>query len=164
MATLYIMCGVAFTGKTTLAKAIAASKDAELVSLDAITTEATGFADDQKAHYRRRKELGLDRVISLLAAGKSVVYDSVNTKRKHRDEARAIAVAHGAHAVVVYVDTPEPEQDRRRALNRETSGRHEVSQEDIDKNRRDLEPPSADEHAFVFTPGTDLDSWFAELP
>jgi predicted kinase len=164
MPMLYIMCGVAFSGKTTLAKAIAEAKGAELVSLDAITPEETGFTDDVRAHYRRRKEMGLEKVAVLLANGKSVVYDSVNTKRKHRDEARAIAAANGASAVVVFVDTPNDEQDARRLKNTATDERHHVSQEDIDKNRQDLERPGSDEETFVFTPGTDLAPWLARLP
>lgn len=164
MKTLYIMCGVVFTGKTTLAKAIAEAKDAELVSLDAITPEMTGFIEDQKEHYRRRKEMGLEQVTSLLANGKSVVYDSVNAKRKHRNEARGIAAANGAEAIVIFLDTPEEEQDRRRAENTKTDERHHVSQADIDKNRNDLERPNEDERVFIFTPETDLTSWLAKLP
>ena len=77
--TLYIMCGLGFSGKSTLAKKISEYKNAALVGQDAIYFEKEKELDPTLTSAQEWEliwNIAIERVISELEKGKSVVYDS----------------------------------------------------------------------------------------
>ncbi|MEK7183978.1 MAG: ATP-binding protein [Patescibacteria group bacterium] len=167
MPTLYIMCGVGFSGKSTLAKGIAAHFHIPLVSQDAMYFEKQAALEiDQDSDEEWRMLLGmcLQRIKELLQSGKSVVFDNVNLRKEHRDELRTLANEVGAQTVVVYLDTPEKTLLERQEKNKETGERHEVKQEYLDDAKAQLEIPRQDENAFIFAPESDLKEFLERLP
>lgn len=164
---LYIMCGLGFSGKSTLAKKIAEYKNIELVSQDAIYFEKEKELDPNLTSDEEWEliwNISIDRIIEKLKEGKSVVYDSTNTKKEHRDRFRKIALENEAKVVVVYLQTPDKLLIERQMKNKETKERHDVKQEYLDQARRELEIPTEDENLFLFTPETNFEEWIKKLP
>lgn len=166
MPILYIMCGVGFSGKSTLAKKIAEHAGATLVSQD-----GTYFAKRDELHldldneedWKKVQRMCREEIIEYLKKGESVVFDDVNTKKEHRDRARALAVSAGPDSMVIFLDTPIEVQKERQRKNLETGERHDVKQEYLDNAIRELESPTEDENVRVFKPDTDLETFLKSL-
>src|SRR3989344_2163559 len=126
---LYIMVGVGFAGKSTLAKNISEHFKIPLVSQDALFFEKKkelNLIEDDDEMWQMLLDMCQDRIKELMTEGKSVVFDNVNLKREHRDELRKIARDANGRAVVIYLDTPEELLDKRQERNKVTAERHDV--------------------------------------
>ena len=129
MTTLYILCGLGFSGKSTLAVKISEYKNAVLVSQDAIYFEKEKELDPNLSDGERWeliRAIAFERISDNLKKSMSVVYDSTNTRREHRDIVRKIASENNARAFVVFVDTPDNILVERQMKNKETKERHDV--------------------------------------
>lgn len=163
---LYIMCGVGFSGKSTLAKKISEYKQAALVSQDAIYFEKEKELDPALSSDQEWEliwNIAIERIVEYLKQGKSVVYDSTNTRREHRDRFRNIALENGVKAIVVFLDTPDEVLLARQMKNKETKERHDVKQEYLDQARAEMEIPQSDENPLIFNPECDLAEWLHRL-
>lgn len=104
---LYIMCGLAFSGKSTLARKIAEHTGSELISFDKLWVEK----DKEKSvpkdaeGWRYIRDVAQEKVLALLKVGKTVVYDDNNPRKEHREELKQVAKKAEVRAVVVYLDT-----------------------------------------------------------
>src|SRR5258708_1710604 len=111
MATLIVICGLSFSGKSTLASAITARFGYGEIDVD--TVGATLYGLD--IHDERLKELDWDRVYEeadeiierRLKSGATVIDASRNFTKKERELAQQVAKRAGAHFVTIFVDTPE---------------------------------------------------------
>jgi len=163
---LYLVCGLPFAGKTTLATALVRRLGLAHVSIDGINTERGLGFDDQpisSADWTATYDESYRRVERSLRAGRSVLYDAANFTRSQRDEVRAVAARQGAPATVVHVDVPEAEARRRLRRNRETGERYDVRDDDFANVVRNFEPPHPDEQAIRYDPSLDLDAWVRRL-
>ncbi len=160
------MCGLGFSGKSTLAKRIAEYKNAVLVSQDAIYFEKEKELDpnlSDKEEWELIRNVAFEKIYANLKEGKSVVYDDTNTRREHRDALRKIASENDAHTVTIFLDTPDDILIERQMKNKETNERHDVEQKYLDQARDELEVPQSDENVFIFTPETNLENWLNNL-
>jgi len=167
MPTLYIMCGVGFAGKSTLAKNIAEHFNTPLVSQDSLFFEKEkelNLNEDDDETWQMLLTMCQEKIKELLTTGKSVVFDNVNLKREHRDELRQIAKEANGKAIIIYLDTPEELLNKRQDRNKVTRERHDVKQEYLEDAKMQLEIPSEDEEVYVFTPETNLDVFLNKLP
>ena len=138
--TLYIMCGLGFSGKSTFAKRIANHFDIAVVSTDKMFGELQ-LEHDNYDQWLSLLRISKDRLSSNLKNGQSVVYDHPNVKLAERDELRDIARKTGARAVVVYLSTSDEEISQRQIRNKESKERHDPKQEHLDAVKRDFEAP-----------------------
>ena len=149
---LYLLCGLAFSGKTTLAAALARHLGAAVVCLDEINASrglhgGTGIPAEE---WARSHGEALRQVGDLLAAGRSVIVDDTNCFRFLRDDYRAVAERHGARTTVLYIDAPLAlVQDRRRENDR-TRTRASVTEPVLLDLVEKFEVPTADENVLVF--------------
>ena len=167
MPTLYIMVGVGFAGKSTLAKNISEYFKIPLVSQDALFFEKEkelNLDEDDDAQWQMLLNMCKQRIKELLSSGKSVVFDNVNLKKEHRDELREIAKEAISNAIIIYLDTPEEILNKRQDRNKVTRERHHVKQEYLDDAKAQLEIPTDDEGTYKFTPTTDLETFLKTLP
>src|SRR5687768_7878376 len=91
---LFILCGLPFTGKSTLARNLAARIGAEHVEIDQINTERGVGLDDAVigvADWDVTYTVSFQLVERHLVAGHSVIYDATNYTREQRERLRAIA-------------------------------------------------------------------------
>lgn len=99
MQTLYVMCGSPGSGKSTLSKQIANEQNLVRLSLDEIG-------------YIRQHKL-IPHVVDTLKEGKSVVADSLYTKKQWRVELLQSVKPLGCRCVLLRMSTPLDECIRR---------------------------------------------------
>ena len=162
---LYIMCGLAFSGKSTLAKRIAEHTGREIIAFDKLWVEEDKVKPVPKNvdGWRQIRKLAQGKILKALKDGKSVIYDDTNARREHREELRNLAKQAGAESIVVYLDTPLEIIRAREEANKDSQNRHEVEPHNFQKVLEDLEVPSGDEEVLIFTPKTDINDFLKKL-
>ncbi|TCC63325.1 ATP-binding protein [Kribbella pittospori] len=142
---LVLMCGTAYSGKSTYAQALAARVDAVVVSLDEINERRGLWGGDgiPVEEWIRTHELARTEVRAQLAAGRTVIVDDTSSLRSLRDGWRSLAA--GAGFVLVYLDVDHPTIRRRQAGNRRSLARGDVADAVLEQHLADFEPPGADE-------------------
>lgn len=161
------MCGVAFSGKSTLAKKIAEDKKAALVSQDNIwfaKREELNLDLDSDDDWERIQQLSREKIKELLIGGSSIVYDDISLKYANRELLRTLAKESAAEAILVYLDTPRDIQRERQAKNLQAGDRHDVPDHLIEWGLAELEIPQENENPFIFTPDTNTAEWLKLLP
>ena len=148
------MCGLAFSGKSTLARKIADYTDSKLVSFDKLWVEKQKEIPTPKnvKGWRYIRDIAKTEISTSLQSGQSVVFDDTNPRREHRDEFRIIATKMKVACHVIYLNTPFAVIKTRQEMNKIEHNRHEVEPVDFDKVINDLEIPTADENTLIFTP------------
>ena len=160
---LYLLCGLAFSGKTTLAAALARHLGAAVVSLDEINASrglhgGTGIPVEE---WARAHEEALGQVGDLLAAGRSVIVDDTNCFRFLRDDYRAVAERHGVRTTVLYIAAPLALILDRRRENDRTRTRAAVTESVLFDLLEKFEIPTVDENVLVFPFDAMPDAWVA---
>lgn len=165
---LYILCGLPFSGKTTLAKKIAEYTGSKLIAFDQLWLELekdTNVAPLLKGDegWRLIRRVAKERIAESLKNSRSVVYDDINVRLEHREELREVARQHGAIPVVVYVDTPLAIREKREKENLLTKRRHDVDQVNSRKALAQFEEPGPPEDVTVFSSENNLEEWLGKL-
>src|SRR5277367_2554704 len=112
MATLFLICGLPGSGKTTLAKQLESEHDALRLTSDEWMARIVGSGGDEA----RRAAIELvqweiaQRVLSL---GVNVILESGFWARSERDELRARATELGADSKLFFLDVPREELAKR---------------------------------------------------
>lgn len=138
MNNLYIMCGLAFSGKSTLARKIAESTGGKLIAFDKLWVEKDKVSPVPKGDegWRFIRKIGQDEV----------------------------ARRFNSRPIVVYLNTPLDLIRDREATNKVTGERHEVEPENFQTVLEQLEAPEANEDVLEFTPDMDIEKFISELP
>src|SRR5260221_2131371 len=165
MANLYIMCGLAFSGKSTLSRKIAEYTGAKRIAFDELWVEKEKEKPISKGDegWKFIREAGLREVAKALSEGISVVYDDNNPRFEHREEVRKIAERLGIKNLVIYLNTPLEIIKSRETANRNTGERHEVEPLNFQKVANDLEVPTSKENFIEFTAETDLNDFLQKI-
>jgi predicted kinase len=141
---LYILCGLPFAGKSTLARALAAQRGCTHVAIDAINT-ARGLglsgAALTAAEWDETYRLAFEQLAAALRSGRSAINDAANYTRAQRDHLRALAADARAESGTLFIDVAAEEARRRWLANR-----------------------APDEHALRFDGATPLEEWLRRLP
>ena len=140
---LTLMCGLSFSGKSTLAAQIAADLDAELISLDAINLERglDGGQGIPLKEWAATNQIAYDRVGQLLTERREVVVDDTGSPRFIRDGWREVAENSGSPFVLVWVQIDEELQRQRLHANRSDQSRHDVVDDVLAAHLREFEEP-----------------------
>ena len=160
---LIIICGLSFSGKSTLARAIVQRFGFAEVDVDETKFNLFGRAiqdSDLKPADWARLYTETDREIAeLLADGKTVVDASRNFSKTERDGAKQLAEKCSVALLTVYVDTPEALARQRLLSNRLTPSRRDVSDSDFEDVICAMQVPSADESPLVFEHTGNVETW-----
>lgn len=152
MATLHFMCGKAGSGKTTLARKLAAAHAAVLLCEDewllALEADIKGVADYVRHSRPLRAAIG-PHVVRLLSLGLSVVLDFPANTPKDRVWFRSLFESAGADHVLHYISGSD-ELCKRRVRQRnemKPAGIYfgDVSDAEFDEVTRYFVPPSQNE-------------------
>lgn len=162
MLQVYAMCGVAFSGKTTLARCIAEELSIVLISLDAINHERglRGGEGMSIAQWEETSAIAMDRLRECLRQGRSAVVDDTFSRRFLRDRCKAVALEFGARFTILFVGTPLGEIRSRREANNKRPTRHHVRDSVFEEHYKTFQFPAADEPVVRIVEGFDLQSWF----
>jgi predicted kinase len=159
--TLYLLCGLAFSGKSTLAEAMSRHLGCAVISLDDINARRGLFGGQgiPVEEWARTHDEAIRELEAALREGRSVVVDDTNCFRLLRDDYRAVAERYGVPSVVIHVDVPlDLALARLRANDRETS-RAPVREAILRELAEKLEPPEPDEAVVVFPADASPDAW-----
>jgi len=151
MGKLYIMCGLPFAGKTTLAKAIVSKLGFAYISLDDISREQTNSARQPERSW----EEACWRINKRLAEGQSVVYDATNHTKEERDLLRTLAFIRQVAAKVIFVYVPQYEARRRW---REVGPGYSRSEEEFGRVAEHFQSPLGEEDVVQFNQAP-LEEW-----
>jgi predicted kinase len=159
--TLYIMCGLPFSGKTTLARTLANQCGFIHFDLDAIAREKSwfpeeGINDEQWGEVFREV---YRQVANLLISGKSVVFDAVNYDRIGRDRLRTIAQQSDSVFHVIYIALPIQEIEQRRQTNQANHQRPPVQDKDFVDLVTEFEIPTVEENLLVYDGIQSIPEW-----
>lgn len=161
--TLYLLCGMSFSGKSTLAEAIAQQTGAIVVGLDSINAERGLFGGlgvpDQE--WAASHNVALERVADGLASGCSVVVDDTCCFRFLRDGYRSVAQRFGIPSVLLYLDVPVRTLRQRMAANAISPARSGVTEEVFADLFSKFEAPAPDEHAVLVESDAPAAAWVA---
>jgi predicted kinase len=164
---LIAMCGLPFSGKSVLAGALSRELRIRLLSYDAEIYPAHSRAAPARASQAAGDGFvqGVARreIAAILAGGESLIYDDLLLERDDRRKLAAVAEAHWAGFVLVYLDTPLPVIDERRAANSRTRARASVPDGKIRTDASLLEPPEEAERAIYVSPGYVLPEVLAQV-
>ena len=161
---LYILCGLPFAGKTTLARALVSRLGISRVAIDDINGERgvwndeTGMSEEEwtKTYNEAYRRIGIH-----LSRGEGVVDDSVNFTKGLRDRLRAIAQRYDAHSAVIYIDISLTEAQRRWQENRQTLVRADVRDDDFAQVVEYFEPPTEDEQMLRYDGSISVEEWIS---
>ncbi|MFL5759462.1 MAG: AAA family ATPase [Thermomicrobiales bacterium] len=166
MQRLFILCGLPFSGKSTLAKAMAEQLDLAHVELDSVHGER-GLDLNAEAPTREdwieAYRASFQKLDEVLAAGNSAVFDATSYRKIHRQRLTRIAARQGVPATIVYVDVSEAEAKQRRDENRTTNARPHVRDEDFALVSGEMQPPSADEGEVIYHSGEPIQDWIEQI-
>jgi len=145
--TVYAMCGLAFSGKSSVAAILARELKTELISLDAINDErglrgGEGLSDRQ---WEKTSAIAMARLRLLLQQRRSVVVDDTFSHRFLRDRCKQVAADHGSRFLIIFMATPLSEIEMRRAANDRDPVRHRIRDEVFRHHRDRFQFPADDE-------------------
>lgn len=153
-----VLCGLPFSGKSTLGRALSDATGAVHVEIDKIVisqgsnfTSGTLSSTVWVAAYRE----GHRRLDELLATQGSVIWDAVSFRWSHREKLRRLASQHDARCKLIWLDIPLAEIGRRRNENRLSGARADVPDAEFAMVADGFQPPRADEGAVRYDPLTD---------
>lgn len=160
------MCGVGFSGKSTLAKKIVEYTGAILISQDETffkNEKELNLDPDSDIDWKKILNICRDNIRTSLKNGDSVVFDDTSHKLRLREKLRVIANECGAETRVIFLDTPMEIQKERQEKNKITKERHDVKDEYLNLAIAELEVPTEDEHVFIYKPNANTDEFLKSL-
>ncbi len=159
---LYILCGLPFAGKTTLAKEMVNLLGIKRISIDEINGERGIWNDEtgmSPEEWTKTYEIAYQRIATFLSQGESVVDESANFTQEQRDHLRAIAEQYNAQTCVIFVDISLAEVQRRWQENRQTSVRNDVRDDDFAHVVEYFELPIEDENVLRYDESEPSEVW-----
>ncbi len=159
MTTLYLLSGLAFSGKSTLAEKLASYLNIRLVSFDSLWVKHEQEIPKGKDGWRFIRQIAKKEITAYLKKGQSVVFDDTNPRKEHRDEFKKIARQTNAQPVLIYVDTPVAIIRERMKTNLKDPQRHDVTEENFHNNLQQLEKPAPDEKPLIFSYPDSIEDW-----
>jgi predicted kinase len=124
--TLHLTCGLPGSGKTTLARRLAAERGALRFTKDELVLAAGGDLYDDELRDRVEAAL-IELAFELLAAGRSCILDFGLWSREERDALRLRARAEGVRVELHFVDV-EPDELLRRIETRYADAPHTTAE------------------------------------
>jgi predicted kinase len=116
---LVVLCGTAYSGKSTLAADLVRQLDARIVSLDEINERRGLWGGDgiPVEQWQATHAIAADEVRQHLTSGTSVILDDTSALRFLRDGWRALAASVGDAFHLVYLDVDHATIRRRQVAN-----------------------------------------------
>lgn len=167
MNKLYILCGIPFAGKTTLAKGLEKRLGFLRIDLDDIKFELLGDdVKDEDMEQSQWDKVYLEmykKIEEGLKQGKNVVSDTGNFTKHERDLLRNIASKIVIDSMVIFVYTPVNIVKQRWQENKETNKRFHISEKSFSGAVKELEIPGNDENVIIYDGSVSVDKWLQNL-
>ncbi|MEH2273387.1 MAG: ATP-binding protein [Nostoc sp.] len=162
MKTLYLLCGLAFSGKSTLAKAIVDYLNCAYVSLDDINKErGLGFGGDgiPVEEWENTHQIAISILDNLMQLEQDIILDDTNCFRWLRDRFREVAKRHNYKSKVIYLDISLEEIYIRMQMNEQIKKRQGIKKEIFAQLIQSFQPPEVDENILLFNNESTIKDW-----
>lgn len=157
---LIALSGLPFSGKSTLAKYLAASLDLPVVSYDndiyAKHKHEVPAGTSPAEEFEMVQAIARQLIAKKLTAGQSFIYDDLGLQKEERESIRKVAEDCGARYVLLFLDTPLSTIEQRRKNNNHSNIRGHIKDEKMALNISLLEKPDSDEQAIIVRPEMSL--------
>jgi predicted kinase len=164
---LIAMCGLPFAGKSVLAGALSRELRIRLLSCDFDIYPVYGHLAPAGSSVAARHDfvqaIARRQIATILASGESLIYDDLLLERDDRRKLAAVAEAHWADLVLVYLDTPPSVIGERQAANSRTRARTSIPEATMRLDSSVLQPPEEAERAIYVSPGYALPEVLARI-
>lgn len=158
--TVYMLCGLAGSGKSTYSKKLEVEQGIPRFSLDETYFSLTGNKRPEHHNYEVEKQAEEQIIAEMkrrLANGQSLILDHGFWKKANRDRYRQLIQESGGTPKLIYFKVPKQEllrrlEERNKAA---TIGTHIISPELLDTFYERFEEPSGE--------GEEVINWQAEL-
>lgn len=160
---LYILCGLPYSGKTTLTKELVKRFGFKVVSMDNVM-DKKGYnpLTMTRENWNEVYSEGYEKLNQYLMESQSTILDVSNLKRRERNTARAIAESKGVKYRLIYINTPLEEIKRRRLENQQIKTRGHLEDKTMDIALDMWEEPTSDENLILYNQDIDLEEWIKE--
>jgi predicted kinase len=164
MKTLYLLCGMPFSGKTTLGKSIAKYLNSPYISLDEINEARGLYGGDgiPVEEWEKTHLLAMQQLQSLMPLRQDIILDDTSCFRWLRERFSNFVKQHDYQTIIVFLDIPLSIIRKRLEKNEETQARHRVRQDIIEEMAKTFELPQKDENVVKYSANQSIDEWIAE--
>lgn len=151
--TLWILCGLPYSGKTYIGKKILKQISCAYVSIDNILEELNynwnlnKLPDDEG--WKKVFDISYKKIKEGLGKSLNVLYDSTNHTKASRDKLREIAKSVSADVRVIYIDVPAKLAIERWEENKKQKNRFVLDENLLHQTIEAMEIPTIDEKAIV---------------
>ncbi len=162
MKTLYLLCGLAFSGKSTLAKAMVDYLNCAYVSLDDINKDrGLGFGGDgiPVEEWENTHQIAIGILDNLMQLEQDIILDDTNCFRWLRDRFTEVAKRNNYGTKVIYLDVPLEEIYIRMQMNEQTKKRQGIKKEIFAELIQNFQPPEVDENILLFNNEYTIKDW-----
>jgi len=160
---VFAMCGIAFAGKSTVARRVASALELNLISLDAINAERglSGGEGIPDARWEETSFVAMARLRKCLEQGRGAVVDDIFSHRFLRDRCQRVAKSCGAKFTILLVDTPISMIQSRRQMNAVEMARAPIRDDVFEHHLARFEYPAPDEPTIRLGREQDVDDLIA---
>lgn len=163
MTKLYILCGIPFSGKSTLAKTLVERCGFVRIDLDEIKFELYGsnITDKQlqQSDWDKIYQEMYERIENELIDGQTVVHDTGNFTKYERKLVIDIANKLNVEFTTIFINTPKEVARERLLQNRKMLQRFDVSDQAFEEAVAEMEGPVLEENCIEFNVHENVDEW-----
>ena len=159
---LYMLCGLPFAGKTTLAKELVKRFGFMYIDVDQINTNfgvGLSGASISPEEWKRTYTEAYKQLEDALDSRHTVIIEGANYTNELRDRLRTIADVQGVVSWVIYVDISVLEARQRLLYNRVIEQRYDVRDDNFAYAATHFEPPTEYERVIHYFQSEPLDEW-----
>lgn len=159
----YLLCGLPFSGKTTLGKKLQEKLGFVHINLDKIKAEKSyGKISDDDVPDKVWESIFMEankKLTEALKSNKNVANETAWVTREWRDKSRKVAADTGFTTKIIFLDIPERICRQRWQENKKTQSRYDTYEAEFESYVRDFEKPTNDEDVFLYDGKISLDEW-----
>jgi predicted kinase len=165
--TLFIMCGLPFSGKTTMAKQISDQLNAKMIAYDWIWAREKPPEEvpdpDNIPEWNEILNLTRIEIVNELKKGNSVVFDHINHTKKDRYILREIGIELKIKVITIFLNIPTDILKNRRRENIFNATRHNVATVNIKKVNKAWENPEGEPNVLTYNLDGNLNKFIKKL-
>jgi predicted kinase len=149
---LFLICGIAFSGKTVFSGKLAQVSSRVRISLDDIN-EKRGLDPCRwlpPEEWTKTYDEALARLEAEMEKKSVIIVDDSFCLRLLRDRFKSVAGRYGYTTIIIFIDVSEREARRRITENRIKKTRNDISDSFFNDHLKEFEKPHSDENALTF--------------
>ena len=164
MNKLYILCGLPYSGKTTLRKELVKKLHFDYVSVDEIMKERNMWREGYPTQddWNEAYSIAYEQIKHLLKQNRNVIFDNANLTTQERGVAKQIAQSLEVQSMLIYIKTSMEEIMKRRKENEITKLRGHLEDNLLKSAIDKFEEPTVEENPIIYNAQMNLDEWIKE--